>query len=130
MNRGSILIIEDDREMCEELAEMLRLEGYSVDKAYNGKKGKRLVDSKGYATILLDLKLPTLDGIDLLQHIKRNHQARVIVITGKPLRSELHQTLKPDEKQYLETLKLADGFAEKPFEIESVLDSIRKLTSK
>jgi DNA-binding response OmpR family regulator len=130
MNRGSILIIEDDRDMCDELAELLALEGYSVDAAYNGREGKRLIDSKDYTIVLLDLKLPAIDGYELLRYIKRNRPTNVIVITGKPLGSELERTLQPEDDLDRAALELADGFAEKPFNIEAVLDSIKRATAR
>lgn len=127
MNKRGILIVEDDREMCDELAEVLKLEGYSVDKVYHGTEGKNLVDSKDYELVLLDLKLPGLGGVDLLQHIKQNCSSKVIVITGKPLKSDLYGRLQQAGEEELAPLELADGFAEKPFDIEAILDSIRKL---
>jgi len=129
MNKVGILVIEDDREMCEELAEILRLEGYSVEKAYDGIEGMKLVDSRNYDMVLLDLKLPGFDGADLLRHIKKNTSVPVIVITGKPITSELQGILEPEDEKDLEALKLADGFAEKPFNIKAVLGAIRELKS-
>lgn len=127
MNRNGILIIEDDREMCEELAEILRMEGYSVDQANDGNEGKKMVDKGDYDVVLLDLKLPGISGSELIRHIKKNREASVIVITGKPLTSELHEMLEPEDQEDLDTIELADEFAEKPFKIEAVLRTIRKL---
>ncbi|MFO7915318.1 MAG: response regulator [Candidatus Krumholzibacteriales bacterium] len=129
MNKNGILIIEDDREMCEEFAEILRLEGYEVDQANDGIEGKKLVDRGDYEVVLLDLKLPGISGSELLKYIKKNRLARVIVITGKPLTSELHEILEPEDHQDMEAVELADGFAEKPFNIEEVLSAIRELTA-
>lgn len=127
MKPGRILIIEDDREMCDELAELLSLEGYAVNTAYDGIEGKRLVDGTDYSVVILDLKLPSLDGANLLRHIKQHHSCPVIVITGKPLGSELHRFLQPTEEGDRLARELADGFIQKPFRIESMLESIRKL---
>lgn len=127
MNRNGILIIEDDREMCEELAEILRMEGYAVGQANDGDEGKKMVDKGDYDVVLLDLKLPGISGSELIRHIKKNMQARVIVITGKPLTSELHEMLEPEDREDLDAIELADEFAEKPFRIEAVLRTIRKL---
>jgi len=127
MNRNGILIIEDDREMCEELAEILRMEGYAVDQANDGNEGKKMVDKCDYDVVLLDLKLPGIGGSKLIRHIKKNRQARVIVITGKPLTSELHEMLEPEDQEDLDAIELADEFVEKPFNIEAVLHTIRKL---
>ena len=127
MSRNGILIIEDDREMCEELAEILRMEGYAVDQANDGNEGKKMVDSGDYDVVLLDLKLPGISGSELIRHINKNRQARVIVITGKPLTSELHEMLEPEDQEDLDAVELADEFVEKPFNIEVVLSTIRKL---
>ncbi len=128
MKKNRVLIVEDDREMCDELAEILSMEGYSVDKAYEGKEGKRLVDSFDYAVVLLDLRLPGFNGSELLRHVKGNCASRVLVITGKPLKSELREYLRPKEEEDFAALELADGIAEKPFEVEAVIESVRKLS--
>ncbi len=115
--------------MCDELAEVLKLEGFAVEKVYDGIEGKRMVESKDYSVVLLDLKLPGFGGSDLLRYIKRNCSAKVIVMTGKPLRSELYGDLEQAGRGDLESLKMADGFAEKPFDIDKILDSVRKLST-
>ncbi|MBD3422835.1 MAG: response regulator [Candidatus Latescibacteria bacterium] len=127
MNKNGVLIIEDDREMCEELAEILKLEGYRVGQANDGIEGRRLFESGEYGLILLDLKLPGMSGSELLRYIKKNSSAMVMVITGKPLSGELREILKPDDREEKNALELADGLAEKPFNIEAVLKQIRKL---
>jgi CheY-like chemotaxis protein len=75
----------------------------------------------------LDLKLSEFGGADLLQYTKRRHPAPVIDITGRPLKSTLHDALPPGDKGGRAALELADEFVEKPFEVETVLSSIRRL---
>jgi len=128
MKKNSVLIVEDDREMCDELAEILSTEGYSVDRAYEGDEGRRLVDKFDYAVVLLDLKLPGFNGSELLRYVKKNCDSSVLVITGKPLKSELRDYLRPKEEVDLEAIELADGIAEKPFNIEAVIESVRNLS--
>lgn len=128
MTGAKVLIVDDDRDMCAELAEILRLEGYDVDTAYDGMEAKRLAEGGGYAVILLDLKLPALGGPELLRHIKETCSSRVIVMTGMPLTGELGRTaLTPETRE--QAIELADGIAEKPFDIARVLESIRRFAA-
>jgi CheY-like chemotaxis protein len=124
MNRERILIIEDDRDLCEELSELLRDHGYTVDAAQDGNEGKRLLDGAAYAVVLLDLKLPGIDGSELLRHIALSSTARTIVITGKPMQSDLQEELGSEKTLEQAVLELAEGYIEKPFKIDVLLDLI------
>ena len=129
MNPVKILIVDDDREMCGELAEILTEEGFTVDVAYDGTAGKRLVDDEKYGVAIVDLKLPGLNGADLIRHIKSTCSTHVIVITGKPLGSDLYDTLQPREDPSRSITQFADDLAEKPFDIRKILDSIKRATT-
>jgi DNA-binding response OmpR family regulator len=127
MKTGKILVVEDDREMREELAELLSLEERDVVTTRLGLEGKRLLESDDYSLVLLDLKLPDIDGTELLRHIKANSSARVLVITGKTIGGYLEEHIADEDRVDIEVIKVADGVIEKPFQIESLLDSIRRL---
>lgn len=115
-----ILIIDDDKEMCEELREILKDEGYNVSAALDGLEVKSLIEKFNYDILLLDLKLPGISGFDILKNIKeKDMKLKVIIITGNPLKTLL--------KEEVETLKLADEIISKPFDIEVVLGKIKEL---
>ena len=58
--KKNILLIDDDKSLCEELEEILTDEGYIVDKVYDGKKALSVIIDKNYDLILLDLKIPEI----------------------------------------------------------------------
>ena len=75
--RGKILVIDDDRLLCEALQTSLEHEGYRVTVALTGGEGLyRLTNGEGYDLVLLDVLLPKLSGFDVLEKLKAE---------GKPL---------------------------------------------
>lgn len=83
MTEADILLIEDDHDMCDELKEILVGEGFSVDLAYDGAEGLDAINKNKYRLILLDLKLPRVDGRAILKYIKsKGIDVRVIVVTA------------------------------------------------
>jgi len=54
---AKIFIIDDDKELCEEITEILSGEGYLINAEYDGLKGKEAVEKGGYDLLLLDLKI-------------------------------------------------------------------------
>ncbi len=82
-----ILVIDDDRELCEGLAEYLSLQGYAVQCATNGREALRLLaDSQNRpALVLLDLMMPVLDGWGFLAARRRDPQLAdlpVVILSG------------------------------------------------
>ncbi|MNK69020.1 Alginate biosynthesis transcriptional regulatory protein AlgB [compost metagenome] len=68
---GTLLIIDDEKKLCDLLARILELEGYTVHKAYTGKEGLALLHQHEISVILCDVKLPDYNGIDLVALIKQ-----------------------------------------------------------
>lgn len=125
-----VLIIEDDRDMCEEMMEILLDEKYSVELAFNGIRGEKLINDANFDIILLDLKLPGINGIDLLKKIKtKNSGTKVIVLTGRPLLSKFFQEDGFFSDREAKVLDLADDIINKPFDVKVVLDKIKRLTT-
>ena len=71
MNSKSLLIIDDEKKLCDLLARILELEGYTVHKAYDGKTGLALLNQHEIGVVLCDVKLPDYNGIDLVALIKQ-----------------------------------------------------------
>lgn len=135
MNKARILIIEDDEEMCEELTKILEDENYFVNAAYDGEKGTRFIEENDYDIILLDLKMPRINGYKVLEYIKRRSvNTKVLVLTGSPiskkvLQEEGEELLRKNEHEDT-VLKLANGVINKPFDIDRVLSKIKELVEK
>jgi DNA-binding response OmpR family regulator len=79
-----ILIVEDDIQLAEMLAEALTDRQYSVDLVRDGETARRIVGSTGYDLIILDLALPKLDGISFCQWLRsQNHTLPVLILTAR-----------------------------------------------
>ncbi|MDD5773519.1 MAG: response regulator [bacterium] len=128
---AKIFIIDDDKELCEEVIEIMRDEGYLISAEYDGLKGKEAVEKGGYDLLLLDLKLPGLSGFDVLKQIReKNIRIKVIIVSGRPQYNGLfneNAVCKNKDKEEEEILKLADGIISKPFEIKIMLNKIKEL---
>jgi len=83
MQKGRLLIIDDEERLRNLLARILQLEGYEVITAANGKEGLRKLQQESYHVVLSDVKLPDSNGIELTEQIKTNWPAtEVIVLTA------------------------------------------------
>ena len=79
----SIVVIDDDKAIADNLDDYLIKKGYSSYKAYTGQQGMELVDAKRPHIALVDFKLPDINGIDLLKSIKTNSPETIVIfITG------------------------------------------------
>lgn len=79
-----LLIVEDERELLESIAEGLRLSGYAVDTASDGAEAEDLFWSETYDLIVLDINLPKIDGFTLLEEIREeDKQVNVIMLTAR-----------------------------------------------
>src|SRR6478609_8260839 len=117
----SILIIDDDKDICLVLSKFLGKNEYRVSIANSGEEGLRLLRSNDYDLILCDYKLPDLTGIELLQKIKvLNAFVAVIIITGYS-----------DVKTAVETFRYgANDYVTKPLYPDELLVTVRETISK
>ena len=112
-----ILIIEDEDKAADYLRQGLTESGYTVDRAGTGIDGFHQALQTDYALILLDVNLPTMDGWEVLELIRRRKQTRVIMLTA-------HGRL--EEK--VRGLELgADDYLVKPFQFPELLARIHTL---
>ncbi|HEY8671689.1 MAG TPA: response regulator, partial [Terriglobales bacterium] len=79
----SILICDDERSICEMLDITLRREGYKVETTNSGENAKRKLESAIFDVIVTDIKMPNIDGIEVLRHAhKVSPESAVILITA------------------------------------------------
>ena len=126
-----ILLINGDKEMCEEITEILEDEGYLVNITLSGYELKNLIEKNEYDVLLLDLKLPGLYGLEILKKIReKNIKSKVIVMTRRPLNTGLfkEEVYYEDQKECI--AKLADALITKPFDIEKLLGKIKELVEQ
>ena len=82
---AKILIIDDERGIRNTLREILADEGFEVDVAENGKQGLEMAQAKAYDLIFTDIKMPEMDGIELLTALKSGEEAietPIVMISG------------------------------------------------
>lgn len=77
-----ILFIEDDEKLRSVLSISLRQEGYSVDEAASGEDGLDTFDRNGADVVLVDLRLPGIDGFEVTREIRRKSQVPITVVTA------------------------------------------------
>jgi DNA-binding response OmpR family regulator len=85
--RGSqktILIVDDNKKALKDFARILRIHGFNVQCAVDGAQGVQMAESLRPDVVLLDVRLPSLDGFQVMEQIKaRNVPTRVIMISGE-----------------------------------------------
>ena len=72
MNQNKILLIEDDKEISEMLKNYLTVENYEVICAYDGQEACDYFEHTDFSIVLLDLMIPKISGMDVMQHIRKN----------------------------------------------------------
>jgi len=114
---NKILIVDDEPEMVEELKEILESEGYIVDSAFNGEEALLKFNKGGINLVLLDIKMPRMNGVEVYRKMRKiNSSIPIIIVTGSFAKKNAEQILQEG----------ADAIIYKPFEVEELLTLIRK----
>src|SRR5437868_13100197 len=80
---GKILVVDDERSICEMLDIALRREGHKIETVNSGEAAKRKIDGALYDLIITDIKMPNIDGIEVLRHSHATSpESAVILITA------------------------------------------------
>ncbi len=116
-----ILIIDDERSIRNSLKEILADEGYDVDVAENGVQGCAMVDKEKYSVIFCDIKMPEMDGMEVLEKFREmGVDSAVIMISGHG-----------DIETAVECIKKgAFDFIQKPLDLNRILITIKNATEK
>lgn len=116
-----ILIIDDERSIRNSLKEILVDEGYDVDLAENGAQGCAMADKEKYSVIFCDIKMPEMDGIEVLEKLHQmGVDAAVVMISGHG-----------DINVAVECIKKgAFDFIPKPLDLNRILITIKNATEK
>ncbi|RCS23276.1 DNA-binding response regulator [Phyllobacterium salinisoli] len=113
-----ILIVEDDKDLNRQIAEALIESGYVVDRAHDGVEGHYLGDSEPYDAVILDIGLPQMDGISILERWRRDGRTMpVLMLTARDRWSDKVAGIDAG----------ADDYVAKPFHIEEILARLRAL---
>jgi DNA-binding NtrC family response regulator len=121
MKEMKILLVDDEEQFVKTLAERIQMRDLGPKVALNGEQALKLIDDQVPDVIVLDLKMPGMDGMELLRRIRKAYpEVQVIILTG-------HGTAK-DEK---EARKLgAFDYLQKPVDIEKLMSTIKKAYQK
>lgn len=115
-NNINILIIDDDKDICESLKKVLALDGYKVKTLSKPKTALRELQKNSYHLIILDLKMPELRGEDLLREIRKiDDDISVIILTAFPSVDSAVQALQSHVFDYIK----------KPFKNNELRDKVR-----
>ncbi|PLX39072.1 MAG: DNA-binding response regulator [Hyphomicrobiales bacterium] len=116
-----ILLVEDDPDLNRQMRAALTDAGYAVDVAFDGEEGHFLGDTEPYDTVVLDIGLPKMDGISVLEQWRRDGRTMpVLILTARDRWSDKVAGIDAG----------ADDYVAKPFHIEEVLARIRALVRR
>ncbi|SDT99207.1 response regulator transcription factor [Stappia sp. ES.058] len=113
-----LLVVEDDNDLNRQLREALEEAGYVVDSAKDGEEGHFLGDTEPYDAVVLDLGLPVLDGLSVLERWRRDGRTMpVLILTARDRWSDKVAGIDAG----------ADDYVAKPFHMEEVVARLRAL---
>ena len=113
-----LLVVEDDPDLNRQLVEALSDAGYAVDKAADGEEGHYLGDTEPYDAVILDLGLPKMDGLRVLEQWRRDERRMpVLILTARDRWNEKVSGMDAGAADYVV----------KPFNMEELLARVRAL---
>jgi|Deesub1362A_J573_1020465.scaffolds.fasta_scaffold00105_76 DNA-binding NtrC family response regulator len=114
---AEILVVDDDPQMRDDIAEMLRSEGYNITTASSGEEALEFIRERDFDVVLTDLMMPGISGMDVLREVmKIKPKTRVIVITA-------FATI----ESAVEAMKIgASDYISKPFKLNEVQVAVRR----
>ena len=113
-----ILIVEDDPDLNRQLVDAMADAGYVTDSAHDGEDGHFLGDTEPYDAVILDLGLPVMDGVTVLEKWRRNNRNMpVLILTARDRWSDKVSGFDAG----------ADDYVSKPFHMEEILARVRAL---
>ncbi|KQN72262.1 response regulator transcription factor [Devosia sp. BK] len=116
-----ILVVEDDTNLNRQLKEALTEAGYVVDVAFDGEEGHFLGETEPYDAVVLDIGLPQMDGLSVLEEWRRAGKTTpVLLLTARDRWSDKVQGIDAG----------ADDYVAKPFHMEEVLARLRALVRR
>jgi CheY-like chemotaxis protein/anti-sigma regulatory factor (Ser/Thr protein kinase) len=117
---GRVLVVDDEAEIAELVAEHLRRDGLTVEVVASGRKALLRLQEESFDVVVSDLRMPDLDGPSLVAELRRRHPElarRVVLITGDALGAELSETLRATDLPVLE----------KPLDLAALRGEVRRM---
>ena len=118
---AKILIVDDEPGVRESLSEVLKIWGYQVESSESGAEALEILKVSDIDLVLLDLRLPGMDGVEVMGEIRKYHpDTRIIIITGFGTMESAIEAIRSGAQDYLL----------KPYKSEDILISISKALSE
>lgn len=116
MTSGPVLVVDDDASILDTVAEFLDMEGYSVECAADGAEALDRIDRAEPALVLLDMRMPVLDGWGVVHALhQRGKSVPILVMTAAQ-----------DARKWAEEVGAA-GYVAKPFDLLELLDAVERV---
>lgn len=116
-----LLIVEDEKQICDMVAKSLYGVGYEVDTCYDGEEALECILTEDYDLIVLDLNLPGMDGMEILRELRReNEETKVIILSARGQIADKVEGLDAGANDYME----------KPFHLQELEARVRSLTRR
>lgn len=116
MAEGSVLVVDDDADILGIVREVLLLEGFRVQTASNGAEALARVGTEQPDLVLLDMRMPVMDGWQFASHLRSRYDHLVPVLV---------MTAAKDARARAREIE-AEGFIAKPFDIDDLVDKVRE----
>lgn len=112
------LVVDDEQDVVDNVSELFTLRNYAVVTATSGKKALELVEKEKPNIMILDIRMPDINGIDVLKEVKKNHpKIRVIMLTG----------IEDEATKNMAMALGASGYFTKPYSYAELIELSRKL---
>ena len=116
-----LLIVEDEKNLCDTVAKSLYDKGYEVDTCYDGDEALEYILAEDYDLIVLDLNLPGMDGMDILKELRqKDEDTKVLILSARSQIADKVEGLDAGANDYME----------KPFHLQELEARIRSLTRR
>lgn len=121
MAQLSILVVDDDKDVCEYLEDFLSHDGYRVKTIYDPTLALEELRQEDFHVVILDLMMPKLSGIDLLSRIRKlDDDVAVIILTGYPSLESATASIEHNVSAYIK----------KPFSIDEFREVLQRIAKK
>ena len=118
MQKGKLLVVDDDKPIRDTLIEIIQTFGYEVDGAEDGEKALEFIHDKKYDAVMADMTMPKMSGLELLKRIKSiDESIPVVIITGFPSIDIAIDVMKQG----------ASDFITKPFRLEVIEHTVKRI---
>lgn len=118
MHNSSILVIDDDPSILSTVTDILEFEGFPVATASNGAEGLRCVEQARPALVLLDMRMPVVDGWEFARMLRERGIALPIIV----------MTAAQDARRWAQEIG-ATGYLAKPFDLTDLVDTVKRLAA-